>query len=331
MTVAHLQIPAAWGHSAGRIIGAEWRRILVLGETDLGKSTYCRFLVNAILGEGRTASFVDADVGQKQIGPPATVAMVNFDAPADFAQVNFHAMYFVGHVNPIAHFLPLVVGTRRMVDAARGEFVVIDTTGLIQGKGRMLKGFQIDSLRPDVVVCLERGDELAPIRHSVRHCSIVRLRPSSQVVIKPPNARRRARERAFCAHLQRAREIELRLEEVTVQRSSLFNGTPVTDRRFLYVEQLPDSVIAVAREEVHHAPEGMQVLPSNFADQLLCGVADGAGECFGIGIISGIDFHRRTLTLYTSAPKRRIRILQFGDLYLDRNGQELHHGRKAHF
>jgi len=331
MTETRLQIPAAWQHSAERIFRAGWRRILVVGATDCGKSSYCKFLVNALLHEGRTVSFVDADIGQKQIGPPATVAVADLDAAADFAQATGRAIYFVGHVNPIAHFLPLVLGTRRMTEAAKGEFVVIDTTGLIHGKGRLLKGFQTDSLQPDALVCLERGEELAAIRHAARHCNIVRLRPSGLAVLKSPNARRRAREEAFRAHFRRAREMELRLDEVIVQRSSLFNGKPVADPRFLYAEQLPDAVIAVAREEAPHALEGIQVLPRHFADQLLCGVADGAGECLGLGIVSGIDFIRRSFTLYTALPKRRIRIVQFGDLYLDRDGQELHHGRVGHF
>lgn len=331
MTEARLQIPAAWKHSAERIISANWRRILVVGDTDCGKSTYCKFLVNAFLQEKRTVSFVDADIGQKQIGPPATVAVADLAAAADFAQAAFHAMYFVGHVNPVAHFVPLVLGTRRMAEAAKGEFTVIDTTGLIHGRGRALKGFQIDSLQPDVLVCLERGEELAAIRHAARHCNMLRLHPSGLALPKSPSARRRAREEAFRAHFQRAREMEFGLEEVIVQRSSLFNGKPVADRRFLYAEALPDGVIAVAREQAPHAVEGIQVLPRHFADQLLCGVADGAGACLGIGIISSMDFHRRSLRLYTAVQKRRIRIVQFGDLYLDRDGHELHHGRLGHF
>jgi polynucleotide 5'-hydroxyl-kinase GRC3/NOL9 len=173
-----LHIPAAWQHSAARILAKNWRRVLVVGAADRGKSIYCNFLVNALLRVGRTASFVDADIGQKDVGPPATVALAELDASAALAQARCNALYFVGHINPIAHFLPLVLGTRLMVEAARGEFVVIDTTGLVQGKGRVLKGFQIESLQPDVLVCLELGEELAPIRHAARHLNILRLRPS---------------------------------------------------------------------------------------------------------------------------------------------------------
>lgn len=324
-------VPAAWQRSVERILRENWRRILVLGETDRGKSTYCRFLVSALLHDGRTVSFVDADIGQKDVGPPAAVALTNLDFHANLAELSCHAMYFVGHVNPIAHFLPLVLGTRRMVEAAKGEFVVIDTTGLVQGKGRMLKDFQIESLVPDVLVCLERGEELAPIRHAARHHNILRLRPSGQAVPKSTSARRRAREQAFLAHFQGAREVQFGFERLIVQRSSLFNGTPVADPRFLYAEQLPGGLIAVADETEPTDSEQVEVLPRHFADQLLCGVADRAGTCLGLGIVVRIDFRHRRLTLYTPVPKNRIRIVQFGDLYLDRSGHELRHGRLGHF
>lgn len=326
-----LHIPAAWHRSAARILGAGWRRILVVGATDRGKSSYCGFLAGALLGAGRSVSFVDADIGQKDVGPPASVALANLHAPAPLARAGHDALYFVGHVSPMAHFLPLVLGTRRMVDAAQGEFVVIDTTGLVQGKGRVLKGFLVEALQPDAVVCLERGEELAPIRHAARHLNLLRLRPSPLAAPKSSDARRRAREEAFRRHFQAAREVNIRLEQLIMQRTSLFNGRPVDDPRFLYAERLPDGLIAVAGAAAPAAEGRIQVLPRDFADHLLCGVADATGKCLGLAIVTGIDFPRRSLALYTPVPRQRIRIVQLGDMYVDRSGRELHLGRRAVF
>lgn len=328
---APLHVPAPWQRSATTILNAGWRRILVVGASDRGKSRYCRFLLGSLLGLGRRVSFVDADIGQKDVGPPATVSLANLESPADLAAARHDALYFVGHTSPIAHFLPLVLGTRRMAEQATGEFVVVDTTGLVQGRGRELKGFQVDSLQPDAVVCLERGDELAPIRHAARHCNILRLPPSRQAQAKSPSARRRARESAFQEHFKDARELAFGLAEVIVQRSSLFNGRAVDDPRFVYAERLPDRLVAVSDAAAPAAVEGVQVLPRHFADQLLCGVADRAGSCLGLGILAAIDFGRGRLVLFTPVPRRQIRIVQLGDLYLDREGRELHHGRLGHF
>jgi polynucleotide 5'-hydroxyl-kinase GRC3/NOL9 len=263
-----LDVPDAWRRSAMRILSEGWQRILVVGATDRGKSSYCKFLVNALLQEERKVSFVDGDIGQKDVGPPATVTLADFDAPMDFDQAVSGGMYFVGHMSPFAHFLPLVVGTRQMVEAARGESVVIDTAGLVQGRGRVLAGFQIESLRPDVLVCLEWDDELAPIRHAARHCSILRLRPSRSATRKSAELRRQVREEAFRAHFQGASEIELKLDRITVQRTSLFNGTPVADPRFIYAESFPDGLIGVVgeghQEGRQEGLERVQVLPPEF-------------------------------------------------------------------
>lgn len=331
MAEVSLHIPKAWHRSVRYILSKHLRRILVIGATDRGKSSYCKFLINALLREGQTASFVDADIGQKDIGPPATVTLADFAAPVDFTEASCNGMYFVGHTSPFAHFLPLVVGTRQLVEAAKGECAVIDTAGLVQGRGRVLASFQIDSLRPDVIVCLERGDELAPIRHAARHLNIIRLRPSHQVIRKSPELRRQLREEAFQAHFKGAGEMELELNRVIIQRASLFNGRPIEDPRFLYTESFPDGVIAVAGEEPYEPLERGQVLPRNFGGHLLCSAVDRAGNCMGLAICTGIDFTRLSLMLYTAVPKRRIRIVQFGDMYLDREGRELRLGRLGQF
>lgn len=116
-----------------------------------------------------------------------------------------------------------------------------------------------------------------------------------------------------------------------MQRSALFNGKPIEDPRHLYAEQLPDGLIAVTEGVAGPELKRVELLPRHFADRLLCGVADHKGDCIGLGIISGIDFSRRTLTLCTPVPKQRIRILQFGDMYLEPGGRELHLGRLGRF
>ena len=65
------------------------------------------------------------------------------------------------------HFLPVVIGTKRMVDRARRievDQVIVDTCGFIsEDGGQALKRYQIDVVRPDVVVCLQRAYECEPI------------------------------------------------------------------------------------------------------------------------------------------------------------------------
>ena len=47
-----MDIPAAWIASAQRILKNRWHKILVVGATDRGKSTYCRFLLGYLRETG---------------------------------------------------------------------------------------------------------------------------------------------------------------------------------------------------------------------------------------------------------------------------------------
>lgn len=317
-------IPAAWQRSAVQIARRRWRTVLVLGAADRGKSTYCHFLARELCRAGQAVAFVDADIGQKDIGPPATVSLGRAGSAAGLSGARLEAFYFVGHVNPVAHFLTIVIGTQRMVlAAADAPFVIVDTVGLIHGAGRALLGYEIEALDPDAIVALERGDELESLLRAHRHRRILRLPVSERAVAKSARARRALRARAFRAHFAGAQDLELPLDDLVFQRWSLLNGTPLRDARFLYAERSADGVIGVNEHGAAQHQRGLTVLPAGFERDLLCGIGDRAGRMQGLGIINRIDFRRRTVSVFTAVPRRRVRVVQPGDMHLARDGHEL--------
>ena len=324
-----LDIPAPWRRAAARIAARGWRKVLVIGASDRGKSSFCRFLARHLTQAGYCVAFVDADVGQKDVGPPATVSLARAGPDGEFTAAE--ALYFVGAVSPMAHFASLVIGTRRLVDAAAAEFVLIDTTGLVHGRGAALKALKIEALRPDAVVLLERGEELAPIVRAHRHLDLLRLQPSPAARRKSDPARRQAREAAFRSYFAGAARRVLGLDRLVMQRSLLFTGEAVEDDRFLHAERVGDELLGITAGQHCSHEGGLRVIPAHFADQLLCGLADRHGDCLGLGLIEGIDFRGGALSLLTPLPQQRIRVLQFGDLHLSRDGRELRHGRLCPF
>ncbi len=315
-------IPAPWRQSAQDILSAGWRKILVLGEADCGKSTYCRFLADALICAGFTTDFVDADIGQKDVGPPGTVSLAHLSTPGSWSDTTASALYFVGALTPAGHFLPLVVGTRRLVDAAQAPFVIIDTTGLIRGSGVVLKGYQVESLRPDVIVAISHADELERIIKAHRHYSVLRLPSSPKARKKSPRRRATARAQAFRDYFRNAADVNLELKKLVVQRSALFGGEPLSDARFIYSERLPEGVIAITEQAGFGNERGLKTLPVGFERGLLCGVTDADGETLGLAIIDEIRFEQGTINLYTPVTPERIRVLQFGEIYLGRDGRE---------
>jgi polynucleotide 5'-hydroxyl-kinase GRC3/NOL9 len=144
--------------------------VLLVGGLDTGKSTLSRALLFAAVEAGRPTAFLDADVGQKSVGPPATVSLRMVRSVADLEPEVFldqDALAFVGSTSPEGHLLPVLAGVatlhRRALESG-ADFVVVDTSGLVSGiYGQILKYHKVELLRPDLVVGLQRGEELLPL------------------------------------------------------------------------------------------------------------------------------------------------------------------------
>ena len=149
---------------------AEKSTVALVGGLDSGKTTLAKSLVVAALNAGRTPALVDADLGQKSVGPPTTVGMKVIRAEEDVEParlVQADACYFVGATSPQGNLLPVVTGVARLLGQARdagADLVVLDTSGLISGVyGQLLKYHEFELVRPDLVVGLQRGEELEPL------------------------------------------------------------------------------------------------------------------------------------------------------------------------
>lgn len=319
-----LDIPSSWAWSATQILHSSWRKILVIGAADRGKSTYCHFLSQRLLAAGDTVAVVDADVGQKDIGAPAAITLGYPQADCALTQIQPVAWYFVGAVSPVGHLLPAVIGTRQLVDAARAARVIINTTGFVQGLGRVLKGYKIDAVQPDVIVAIARGHELSALLKPYRHHRTLQITPSPQAVTKTSQQRQGNREQAFAAYFTAACQVSLPWQRFSLQRSLLLTGTRVQHDAFLYAERTAEGLLAVAAPGTAYHP-GVIVLPAGFEHNLLCGVANRQDRGLGLAILQHINFTSETVTFLTPVPAERIRIIQCGRLYVSPEGHELAH------
>jgi polynucleotide 5'-hydroxyl-kinase GRC3/NOL9 len=320
--VPELHIPAAWRQSAAQILEQRLRVILLLGRSDAGKSSYARFLGRELAAAGERVAIVDADIGQKSIGPPTTVTLAHNAGAGDPWPVAPEAFYFVGSPDPVGRMLPLVVGAARLARATDAAFVIVDTTGYVEGAGRVLKGYKIDAVRPDLIVAIEKRQELEPILRPHATCRTIRLRPSRKARPRDRWERDVARENAFAAYFKDARRLELEFDRVVFQRSLLFTGEPIALPDTLYAERTAEGVVAVAEQPVPGIAAA-KWLRVGFERGLLCGVADEYDEGVGLAIIESIDFGRRTVSLASPVPAEKLRVLQFGDLYIGLDGREL--------
>ncbi len=183
-----LRVPTDWSDAAARITEEDVRRVMVLGAADVGKSTLCRFLSQKVDATGRSAAFLDADVGQKTVGPPACVTLV---------EGNRSKLVFVGTTDPVRGWRRVVDGTRVLANAIGSCLTIVNTGGLVGGPGRRLKADMIAAIRPDLMVVIGGGSDLDHIIANHPNVSALRLTRSPAARRKTKAARRSARQAAF--------------------------------------------------------------------------------------------------------------------------------------
>jgi polynucleotide 5'-kinase involved in rRNA processing len=186
------------------------RVVMMVGGLDSGKSTLGRSIAIAALERGRVAAYLDADLGQKTVGPPTAVTLrmlkIAEDAEPE-ALARQDAMYFVGSTSPQGQLLPLVVGAGRLLARALDEgadLIVVDTSGLVSGVyGQLLKYHKIELLQPDFVIGLQRGEELGPLLGIIQRffdAEVAALPVASEVRSVSVEERARNREVAFARY-----------------------------------------------------------------------------------------------------------------------------------
>lgn len=309
--------------------------MLVLGETDAGKTTLVTQLANALLATGHGVAIVDADPGQSEIGPPATIGLGRVARPlARPAEATLLALHFTGVTSAAANTLGTVVGVARMVERARAEgfaHVLVDTSGLVTGElGRALKQAKIALARPDAVVALQRASEC---EHVVRpyeraHPPMLLRLPALGVPRSRSQAERRQRRRsALARYLAGARRATLALDRVALRAPPLLLGTPLTapelarvaevlgqdvvwgERRAGGVTIVTAEPIAEAEARAAGAALGARPLVTHARSDLVGALAglEGAGdETLGVGVVRDVDLAGRTLTVDLTVPDEAI-------------------------
>jgi polynucleotide 5'-hydroxyl-kinase GRC3/NOL9 len=267
---------------------AEAAVVLIIGESDTGKTTLVTALANAAFARGGRVGVVDADLGQSEIGPPTTIGLGRVRRPLGrLGDAEPIALEFVGVTSPAGNVLGTVVGVRRLLDRARSEgldHVIVDTSGLVAGAlGRVLKQAKIDLLDPDLVVCPERAKECEAIVASyagMRRPRVLRVPVPASVRSRSAQERRRHREERLRAHFATSLPVALDIGRVVVR---LPGG------------EVPASPAAIAE----HAGA-------------LAGLHDAERNVQGLAVLRGLDRTCNVLHIETSVDVARTAAVSIG-------------------
>jgi len=135
--------------------------VVVLGEVDSGKSTYSTVLLNTAVNMGMRAAFVDEDLGQKDLGPPGTVALGFTDKPVYWLRdIPVNTLEFVGSTTPSGYEAPVILATLKLVKRGRAnsDIVVVNTDGWVDdSKALNFKVSLVRALSPTCIIVM-RGE-----------------------------------------------------------------------------------------------------------------------------------------------------------------------------
>jgi len=320
---------------------AEVRVILIIGETDTGKTLFTTGLANSLLARGFRVGVVDADLGQSDIGPPTTVGLGLISQPVErLGEAEVVGLYFVGSTSPQGHLLPTVIGTKRMVEKALAlglDRVLVDTSGLVQGElGRTLKQHKIDLIAPDLLCCLQRSDECEHVLKPYaagRRPEVLRLAPGPAGRKRSQEERRQHRERTLQAYFHGARTVHLDLSRVVLKHPTLFVGQPLQSRQLEELSGLLDDMVLWAErwgsELLLVTPDPLKEvqirqIARRFEDSLvvnlslddfqgaLAGLDNADRETVGLGIVRSFDFAKQLLVIETVVPEASIAAVAIG-------------------
>lgn len=327
---------------------------LVLGGSDVGKTTFTRLLLNRLVERHGRAAVIDADLGQSDVGPPACIGLAYAHTPVQaLSDLTPHALAFVGSTSPPGFLLEHVSGVKRLAESVGSCPLVTDTSGFLHGgAAARLNQTEFELLSPTHVVALQRRGELEPILAPMRRregCTIHALPVPDVIGRKPPAFRTQRRAMRFAAYFDRSAQHTFSLAEVALVGTWLGSGPPLAPHLLKFLNQtlgpqskvyhaemcdrqlglmvnrpLPPDLPALGIAQQQLKAQSVVITVAPRLKHLLVGLEGSNGRLLGLGLLEALDFRRGTLGILTPvrAPAAA-RILRFGSLRLLPDGTEV--------
>lgn len=343
-------IPPSWAEAVEKILSHEPPvTVMILGGVDSGKTSFCTLLANMALRKKRRVAVLDADLGQSDIGPPATIGYSRLKSfIKDLFDVEADAVSFVGLTSP-SEDADLVAETLSRVKAEmsklNADFVVVNTDGWVEGEdAARYKLSLLGKLSPTVVVGLQHSDELAALFNAFSDIEKYLLDSPSTVYKRNREKRRILRELSYKKYMKDAKVNSLPLNWVKTEGTSFGKGTFPPARRMnriqeilefspFYCEEAVKQIWLVFRENQYVDQEKIQeveealkkkvkVIFAGEEEGLLVALKDDKDKFLGIGVVKEIDYRRHTIKISTRI-KSPIAVIHFGKIKLDSNFREI--------
>ncbi|XP_064613711.1 polyribonucleotide 5'-hydroxyl-kinase Clp1-like isoform X2 [Liolophura sinensis] len=291
-------------------------RVMVVGPTDVGKSTLCRLLLNYAVRVGRAPVFVDLDVGQGQVSIPGTIGALVVERSADVEEgfsETAPLVYHYGHNSPsdnLALYHMLITCMADVINVrceqnkkANVSGVIVNTGGWIRGGGYHALIHTAGAFEVDVVVVLDQERLYSELsRDMPDFVKVVLLPKSGGVVERGSQTRTEAREGKIREYFYGNRNtlfphtFEVKWSEIKIYKI----GAPA----------LPDSCLPLGMKAQDNKTKVVPVTPGpNLLHHILSISTATAPESivqsnvYGFIVVTGVDIERQIFSVLSPSPR----------------------------
>jgi polynucleotide 5'-hydroxyl-kinase GRC3/NOL9 len=322
---------------------------MVMGGIDSGKSSFCTFLANQALLQGRNVAVIDADVGQSDIGPPSTIGLGYVTKPIkELFDLGARNLYFVGSTSPNGVVERVIKGISLLEKGAIQSgvnFLIINTDGWTEGKdAKTYKVLLVQKADPTVVVGMQQQDELKPIIDELKDTRVLEAVSPAAIMKRDREKRKILREMGYKKYLAQAKVRSFPLSWVKVDEGHFNSGFAAPRNRIkmisemlgaspIYWTETPEALFIILKEGQRTNSDGMnkiketvgkkvKVIRQGEEEGLIVALQNDQEDMLGIGILCGIDYYRRVISVYTST-KEKVSKVCIGQVKLDKMGREI--------
>jgi polynucleotide 5'-hydroxyl-kinase GRC3/NOL9 len=211
-------IPSSWYSALDALIEMDEGKVVIVGATDVGKSTLSTFLANGLLQNKISSRIVDGDIGQADVGPPTTVgSSVPSSYLSSLVDLVPSALIFIGDTSPSRVQPKLLNGIRRLLNNRKQSLTIINTDGWVSDPDAIIyKAALIEAVRPDLVLGIAIGGELEPILSRAAAISM-QIEAPTTILMRSRRDRREIRAAAYRRFLDGGRARRYSVREIRVK------------------------------------------------------------------------------------------------------------------
>ncbi len=331
---------------------------IILGAMDVGKTTLTVMLANKIANNNKRVGIIDADLGQNDLGPPATVDAAILEPGQAITHLRMlrpvKAM-FLKTTSVERVWQDVITAVKKLsnylLEVEKVSSVIVNTDGWISTERAVeYKTSLVEKLEPSNVIVIKRADEADNLLKSLqeRVCGRVNI----VVLPAPPAARIRSkedrrihREMGYGKYLTPPRDVSIDLKSVPIINFPICAGTPlgqdllglvkrVVRQNIIHCELIGGCMVAVVPTlqkkdpEILDMPAGGKVilLPQGWERGLLVGLEDENNFLLALGRLKKIYYNNAKAIVTVSknfTDLSRVHHIRLGMIRLNEQFEEM--------